>query len=261
MRVPNRIRAGGRLALLALCAGLSAAPAFSAQNGPLPPVPAAAGEGGAAPRDAEVDLFGPCTREEARRWEAEAERDGTAALRAASCYAVLAEGEEEKSEGLADAERGRKAAGIAVAKLPGSAPAHYLAAYLAGLEADRAPLRGLRLVPVIEREAVRAAELDPAVDRGGPDRMLGELYLRAPGFPISVGDSKKSVAHYRRALAHAPGEPENRLGLAEALLEEEDLAGACGEIRALVEGASPAGPGPRRRAMELFSRHCPIRSR
>ncbi len=212
-----------------------------------------------AARGAGLVLWEPCTPEQAGRWAADAERDGAAALRAASCYATLVERNPGKSAGLEDARRGQAAAETAVRKLPGSGLAHYLAAYLTGLVAERAPLRGLALVPVIEREAQRAAELDPGVDRGGPDRMLGELYLRAPGSPFSVGNRDKAVRHYQRAVAAEPAAAENRLGLAEALLAGDRTDEACGELRAIRAAAPPAtGETPaRRRAMELMERFCP----
>lgn len=218
-------------------------------------VPAAGGE--AAAED-EIALFEPCTRAQADRWAADAKRDGRAALRAASCYAVVVEREEKPSEGLDEARKGRAAAEAAITHFPESGLAHYLAAYLTGLEAERAPWRGLLLVPVIEREAARAAVLNPGVDRAGPDRMLGELYLRAPAFPISVGDSRKAVTHYQRAVSRVPSAPENRLGLAESLLSDHRTAEACGELRTLLTKIAPER-GERsveHKARELLKRHC-----
>ncbi len=218
-------------------------------------VPAAGGE--AAPDDG-IALFEPCTRAQADRWAADAKRDGRAALRAASCYAVVVDREEKPSGGLDEARKGRAAAEAAIRHFPESGLAHYLAAYLTGLEAERAPWRGLFLVPVIEREAARAAVLSPGVDRAGPDRMLGELYLRAPAFPISVGDSRKAVTHYQRAVSRVPSAPENRLGLAESLLSDHRTAEACGELRSLLKEVAPER-GERsveRKTRELLERHC-----
>ncbi len=266
----HRPRAAARRgALLALCAVLAAAPAARAGDAGWTgggtgsrgrPVPALRLAEGEAPSPAgPIVLWAPCPREQAERFAADAPRDGAAALRAACCYATIVEQGRDKSAGLEDARRGRAAAEAAVRQLPGSGLAHYLAAYLAGLVAERSPLRGLGLVPVIEREALRAAELDPAVDRGGPDRMLGELYLRAPRSPFSVGNPEKAVRHYRRAVAVEPAAPENRLGLAEALLARGETGEACRELQAILAGPPPAtGETPaRRKALELLERKCP----
>ncbi len=231
------------------CALLAAIPAAGAETPGRGPAAAAGG----------IVLWEPCTREQAERWAADAQRDGAAALRAASCYAAIIESGTEKSSGIEDARRGRAAAEAAVARLPRSGVAHYLAAYLAGLAAERQPLRGLSLVPIIEREALAAAALDPGVDRGGPDRMLGELYLRAPGSPFSVGSTEKAVRHYRRAAAADPSAPVNRLGLAEALLSADKDDEACGMLRALL-AEMPPGPAEvplRKKAAGLADRACP----
>jgi len=224
--------------------------------GALPATVPAVGGGGAP--DDEIALFEPCTRAQADRWAADAKRDGRAALRAASCYVVVVERDMGPSGGLDEARKGRAAAEAAIRHFPESGLAHYLAAYLTGLEAERAPWRGLFLVPVIEREAARAADLSPGVDRAGPDRMLGELYLRAPAFPVSVGDSRKAVSHYRRAVSRVPSAPENRLGLAESLLSNHRTAEACGELRALLtEIASEHGEkSVGHKTRELLERHC-----
>jgi hypothetical protein len=216
--------------------------------------------GGLASPDGEIMLWEPCTREQAERWASDAQHDGKAALRAASCYATLLETGGERPLGLEDARRGRRAAEAAVRSFPDSGLAHYLAAYLIGLEAERNPLRGLGLVPMIEREAGRAADLSPGVDRGGPDRMLGELYLRAPTFPLSVGNSRKAVTHYRRAVSLAPAALENRLGLAESLLAENEAAEACVLLDTLLAEAPPSGERRSigRKALDLVKRRCAL---
>ena len=136
-------------------------------------------------QDPESDrlLTKSCSENEARGLALKGRKDPLAALEAAACYAFLARQGKSKTEKLADAKEGRKLAEIAVTAFPENATAHYLAAYLAGLEAENDPARGLELVPVIEREALTAAHLNPNMDNGGPDRMLGELYLKAPPSP------------------------------------------------------------------------------
>ena len=226
----------------------------------LPSVPGKVTAEADAPPGGGIVLWAPCSREQAERWGAASESDGMAALKAASCFVVLIGEGGEKEGQLADARRGRTLAERAVALDPGNGVAHYLAAYLAGLEAERDPLRGLDFVPVIEREAKLAAELAPGVDHGGPDRMLGELYLRAPGFPVSVGDPDKALSHYRRSVELAPGYPENRLGLSEALFHDGQNGKACDELTRVLS-AMPPEEGLRntwRKAISLLERMCPV---
>jgi tetratricopeptide (TPR) repeat protein len=206
-----------------------------------------------------IDLWAPCSREQAELWEASSGSDGMAALKAASCFVVLIGEGGEKEAQLADARRGRKSAERAVAMYPESGLAHYLAAYLTGLEAERDPVRGLDFVPVIEREAKLAADHAPEVDHGGPDRMLGELYLRAPGFPMSVGNPGKALVHYGRSVDLAPGYLENRLGLAEALFRDEQDAKACEELKRVLSEMPPEEDlrATWRKAISLLDRLCP----
>ncbi len=146
----------------------------------------------------------------------------------------------------------------AVGREPKNPRAHYLAAYLAGLEAENHTLKGLSLVPVIERGALEASRLDPGLDHGGPDRMLGELYLRAPDPPVSIGDLEKAIFHYRRAVMQDPDFVENRLGLAEAYLEDEDLGPACDQLQQILIRMPPANAwkGPWRQALGLMRQLC-----
>ncbi|MBN2141210.1 MAG: hypothetical protein JW718_09425 [Desulfovibrionaceae bacterium] len=205
-----------------------------------PPLPAA-GSKAAGPVHG-LALWRVCPRAQAEQWAASAAKDPDAALRAANCYAALLKaGQGRGAEGEQDADAGLKAALIAVRAMPGSAAAHYLAAYLLGQSAERHPFKGLDLVRRMEQEAILAARLDPRLDHGGPDRMLGRLYLQAPGFPISVGDLYKAVSHLRRAAALDPGFADNHLGLAWALLESGDGPGACLEFDRIKDAGQGRG--------------------
>lgn len=224
---------------------------------PLPPVsPVVEDETVAAPAWGELVFDESCSATEDATWAQQA-TDPRVLLRGAACAVFVAERAASGEDALAAAERGRSMADAAVARWPHSAAAHYLLAYATGLVAEHRPLQALELVPVIEREAQLAADLDAAIDNGGPERMLGELYLRAPGFPISIGDSALAVEHYRRAVALAPDHRANRLGLVEALLAEEQLPVACDELRALFSLLAPETPnGDWQRAIELQQRLC-----
>ena len=229
---------------------------------PGPPEHIAGKEAGPDIKELELKICAPCSREQAREWAVDADDDGSSTLKAANCYAFLVKTGSTKASRLADAQTGRRLAETAVVRHPTSGLAHYLYAYLTGLEAENDPLRGLELVPVIEREARIASELNPALDQGGPYRMLGELYLRAPGIPVSIGDVEKAVTCYRRALAAAPHSAENRLGLAEALLKAGEEREACTQLHDLLSGMPPAGSSRDiwRKALDLLKQLCTARA-
>jgi tetratricopeptide (TPR) repeat protein len=213
-----------------------------------------------AREEPDLVVSAPCTRAEAEAWETQTATGDGSVLKAASCYVYLAETGADKASRLSDARAGRKLAESWVRRYRSSGLGHYLVAYLTGLEAENDPLRGIELVPVIEREARLAAELSPEVDHGGPDRMLGELYLKAPPFPVSVGDVEKAVACYQRAVGRAPDFPENRLGLTEALLEAGEAAEVCLQLKKVLNQMPPDTKMIPfwKKALTLLDRFCDI---
>ncbi|NIP60117.1 MAG: tetratricopeptide repeat protein [Gemmatimonadetes bacterium] len=84
----------------------------------------------------------------------------------------------------------------------------------------------------IREDATAAIRIDPTFEHGGPHRVLGTLYLRAPGPPTGVGSLRRALHHLERAREVAPDHPENLLPLAEAYLE----AGRRADAEALLEG-------------------------
>jgi tetratricopeptide (TPR) repeat protein len=83
-------------------------------------------------------------------------------------------------------------------------------------------LGALKLVRRMETEFSRAAELNPELDYGGPDRNPGMLYLSAPGWPTSIGNHSKARQHLMRATQIAPNYPENHLDLLECYIKVDD---------------------------------------
>ncbi len=140
-----------------------------------------------------------------------------------ACFhlAELATNETQRAE---VARLGIAACHVAVARESNSAPAHfYLASNLGELAQAEAPsLTAYRLVYEVEREFLKAAELDVRFDHAGPARTLGELYYKAPGWPLSVGSKRKAREWFERAVNLSPDYPGNHLNLAEAQLKWRD---------------------------------------
>jgi len=121
-----------------------------------------------------------------------------------------------------------------VAWSPESAAAHYYLAITVGKLADlKRNLAAFGMVKEVEREFQKARELDEQFGYAGSDRCLGELYFKAPGWPLSVGSRSKARKHLERAAELAPDFPENRLLLAEAYLKWHDKNPLAGELGAL----------------------------
>jgi hypothetical protein len=89
-----------------------------------------------------------------------------------------------------------------------------------------------------------ASSADPALDHGGPQRVLALVLLRAPAWPVGPGDADEGLVQAKAALAADPSYPPNQLALAEALektgAEEE---GKALRARAREEAARRAQAG------------------
>lgn len=131
------------------------------------------------------------------------------------------------------AEEAIRACRAAVVRDPRSAPAHYyLGLDLAQLARTRT-LGALKLVREMEKHWITAKAIDETFDFGGPDRSLGLLYFEAPSWPASIGSHPKARTHLEHAVKLAPGFPENRLCLAEALVKWKKRDDAAAQLKVL----------------------------
>jgi len=80
----------------------------------------------------------------------------------------------------------------------------------------------------------RAVEMDAGVDEGGPLRVLGALYLKAPPWPRGPGDMDKALDLLAKAVSQYPNHPLNHYFYAEALLEDEEDADAVEQVNEAV---------------------------
>lgn len=130
------------------------------------------------------------------------------------------------------AEQGIGACRRAVTLRDDLAAAHQFLALNLGQLARTKLLGALDLVEEMERELKRAIELDPSFGYGAPDRSLGLLYLRAPGWPLSIGNREKALFHLEKAVQISPEYPENRLCALEVFLKWKDSERIEREIKA-----------------------------
>ena len=122
-----------------------------------------------------------------------------------------------RDEDRADlAQRGQDAARLALTREETNAAAHYWLGMNLGQMARTKSLGALKLVREMESEFLRAISLDEHLAYAGPNRTLGILYRDAPGWPTSIGSTKKARQHLERAVQLHPEFPENQLGLLES---------------------------------------------
>jgi tetratricopeptide (TPR) repeat protein len=122
------------------------------------------------------------------------------------------------------AEQGRHWAEMAMKLDKASAPANFWYAMNLSLLGESLGLpRAASLVGQVRQALQQAARSDPAYWGAGPLRMLGRIEFRAP-WPI--GHKDEALRLLQQAVRLAPGEPYNRLYLAEVQADQGDTAGA-----------------------------------
>ena len=111
---------------------------------------------------------------------------------------------------------------------------HLYHALCLGLKAQVFPSQGLGLIKKMLKSAELVEQLDSKFEHSAGARLMGGIYLKAPAWPTSVGDSELAIEHLERAIKVSAEWPENRLLLAEAYYEEdriEDAKKALQEIK------------------------------
>ncbi|HUF03867.1 MAG TPA: TRAP transporter TatT component family protein [Aridibacter sp.] len=100
----------------------------------------------------------------------------------------------------------------------------WLAANWGSYGQEKGIMKSLSLVNLIKAAVERVIEQDESYFYGGPYRILGRLYHKAPGFPISIGDNRKAEENLMKAVELGPKFFLNHLFLAElyiSMLEKE----------------------------------------
>jgi len=125
---------------------------------------------------------------------------------------------------------GLTAAKKAVELSPDRVEGHYYLAQLIGYSALLQKGETKQLIQQMVAEGETAARIDEKFDHGGPVRMLGALFARAPKEPVSVGDPEKAVQFMKRAVAADGDYPLNHIYLAEAYIADERFQEAESEL-------------------------------
>ncbi len=102
-----------------------------------------------------------------------------------------------------------------------SADIYYWKASLTGMRGQtRGVLQSLFMVSPMKEALERTIELDPDYDSAY--FVLGILYREVPGWPLSIGDDKKSVEYLEKALSYRPDDLEWKYELALSLIEKKE---------------------------------------
>ena len=116
---------------------------------------------------------------------------------------------------------------------------HYYIALDMGIAVRHEVVLAIANLGRIEDELKRAMDLDPEVDEGGPVRVLGMLYFKAPSWPQGIGDPDKALELLSNVSREHPEHPLNALFYAQVLWDVQgDEAKA--EVRAAINSALAA---------------------
>lgn len=126
---------------------------------------------------------------------------------------------QEKREKLATEGVGFAETALAQGGMDDGAVHYYLATNL-GLAIREHPTQAMDNLGRLEDELKQAIALTPDIDDGGPLRVLGTLYLKAPAWPSGIGDRDKALELLGKAVKEHPGHPLNHLFYAQALCAE-----------------------------------------
>jgi tetratricopeptide (TPR) repeat protein len=164
----------------------------------------------------------------ARRALARSPADRAAAFALARCTHLHADVEQDDARVIALSEEGMAALDHA-ALPPDDAEAAYLYSLNLGLFLRARGMMAVgRLSELVAK--LKLAGAMPALDDGGPLRVLGLLYVKAPGWPVGPGDLDAALELLHRAVREYPGHPLNHVYLAYALVDAGERAQARDEL-------------------------------
>ncbi|MCX7096603.1 MAG: hypothetical protein NTV43_01720 [Methylococcales bacterium] len=223
MQIPRLLTATATLALLVGCAGPQPAPEQSGLTAACPPQNATslvAEQGTLGPTSNTATL--QCAVAVLRNSQDPAVR--RTALGSRLCL-LLAERETNPEYREKFATEGVDFAEAALAlKADNDGAVHYYLAANLGLAVREHITLAMGNLNRLEREMKLAVDLSPNLDYGGPLRLLGTLYLKAPAWPNGVGDIDKALELLGKAAKEHPTHPLNHLFYAQALWEAGDTS-------------------------------------
>jgi len=154
--------------------------------------------------------------------------DRMAAFALARCTHLHADVEKDDARVIALSEEGMAALEHA-ARPADDAEAAYLYAVNLGLYLRARGMMAVgRLSELVAR--LKVASAMPALDDGGPLRVLGLMYVKAPGWPVGPGDLDAALEILDRAVREYPDHPLNHLYLAYALVDAGERGKARDEL-------------------------------
>lgn len=148
--------------------------------------------------------------------------------RLARAHFLLADCLEDRRAVMSQAAEGLDYAQQAARLRPPRVEGHYYEALNLAKMAEASQKRAL-IKPLVDA-GHRARDIDERYDQGGPLVLLGKVYLTAPAWPVSVGNTEKAVELLERAVTISPRSL-TRIFLGQAYFHDEQYDKAEAELR------------------------------
>ncbi len=161
-------------------------------------------------------------------------------LGAADATAWLVERVQDAADRKRLAGEGVQLGQLCLQRAGGDPRCRYRLALALGQQSRERPstgLDGVRRMVTLLRELTEEA---PRLDRGGPERVLALVLLRAPGWPAGPGDPEEGLEQARKAVELFPDDPRNQAVLGEALLADGQKEAGCAVLEKAWELAREA---------------------
>jgi tetratricopeptide (TPR) repeat protein len=181
-----------------------------------------------------------------RRWKADTNNLEASWQLGRACF-DLADAATNNTQRAQIAQEGIIASRRATVIDPKLAAGYYYLGLNLGQLARARPLSAIGILDDVESAWLSAIALDPKFEYSGSHRAIGVLYRDAPGWPLSLGNRKKSLFHLEKAVEVSPDYPGNRLYLLETWLKwgkKDEARAALDVTRKVMEKAPASFTGP-----------------
>lgn len=142
-------------------------------------------------------------------------------------------------------KEGMKKGDACVRAYPREAGCYYYRAVNTGLYYQTKIIRYQKGLKKMSRDLNKVIELDPSYDQGGAYRILGNMYLKVPSFAMSkksiTKDLDKALDYAKKAVSIHGQNLDNRLLMAEVLMEQEKHQEAISWLEGLLKDYPKAG--------------------
>jgi len=160
--------------------------------------------------------------------------DNGSLWRLARTYKWLGDQASDKNDKISNYELGKFYAENAIIADEDNIEGHfYLGVLLGKIGETKGALNSLALAEPIRGEMELIIKYAPK--HKGAHHVLGELYRRSPGWPLSIGDRKKALKEALLAVKYGPDDTYTHLGLGKVYLDMNIRGNAINELEPVIE--------------------------